>query len=336
MAISTDSPKQFSFLWRALVFAPVTLLRLYSRVHPKEKIEGVEWEEIEIPSRDAGRSIKAIRYFRTGDKNRQGPRDVLLNFHGSGWVLHHWGMDHQYAGVIVKALDIDFYDMDYRKGPEYPFPAAHEDVEDAVLHFANTENTKSLSTSGFSAGANMAISGPAHVKEKLAQSRIKELSSISVLYPPCDWSTTEVAPSKNCEGGGLLLPDPVIWLFNNCGAVSPNDWLSKRFSIAQLSVDEILTKHFLAITGDADHLHDGGVKFVKALKENGHPDATFISLKNAGHSFDKDPKTALARKYTASAYDSVIDNIRRGLGQGASAGGNVDDTLRQRKATGTS
>ncbi|CAD6905225.1 unnamed protein product [Tilletia controversa] len=334
MTSPEDPPRQHSLFTRALLYVPVAIIRFATRVSRKEPIEGIKWEEIEIPSRDAGRTIKAFRYYRA-DRVRQGPRDVLLNFHGSGWMLHLWGEDHLYAGQVAKELDIDVYDMDYRKGPEAPFPAAHDDVEDAILHFANKDDVKSVSLSGFSAGANMAISGSANVQEKLSQSRIKEISSISVLYPPCDWSIADHAPSKNCEGGGLLLPPFVIWLFNACAVVDPRSFLTKRFSIAKLAspAQDIPSKHIVIVTGDGDHLHDGGVRFVKALQDGGHPDATFISLKNAGHSFDKSPKTDLARKYTASAYEAVIANIQRGLG--AAGGQSNETTLRRRQGAGT-
>ncbi|KAL9939545.1 hypothetical protein V8E36_001362 [Tilletia maclaganii] len=303
---------QHSALRRAAFALPVAAVRFATRTSPREPIEGVEWETISIPSRDQGRSIQAVRYFRTGSRDRQGARNVHLNFHGSGWVLYHWGSDQAFAGAVVKALDVDFLDMDYRKSPEHPFPAAHNDVEDAILHYANQDNVSNLSVSGFSAGANMAISGPAHLHEKIAQSRVQKISSISVLYPPCDWSVKYEAPSSDTSGGGLLLPAPLVMLFDSCAVVDPADLRAKRFSILQLQASEIPTDHILVVTGDADHLHDGGAKFIKAIQEGGHPDARFVSLPNAGHVFDKKPETELAKKYTEETYNSIIENIRKG------------------------
>ncbi|KAK0552260.1 hypothetical protein OC846_002957 [Tilletia horrida] len=317
MAIDfAENPRRaHSLFWRILFLVPVAILRLVARIQGRKPIPGVHYEELTIPSREPGRTIKAVRYRQSRNANLGSsvPRNVHLNWHGSGWVVYHFGSDHAFAGEVAKALDIDFYDLDYRKSPEHPFPAAQEDVEDALLYFANLDSVRSISVSGFSAGANMAVTGPNHIRKKLTQSKISELSSISLVYPPTAWDAPRIPPSKNTSGGGFPLPWLVKRLFNACMSVAAESFATKRFRTAEYDVDEILSKNLLVVSGTADTLYTEAAEFVKMLQGKGHPNANFLSIANAGHSFDKKPKTELARQNTKRTYDAIIENIRRGL-----------------------
>jgi acetyl esterase/lipase len=113
------------------------------------------YEFLQLPSRDPGRTIKANFYQSESKK----PSPVLINFHGSGFIVPWHGGD-EFARRVVQTTDYAVLDVAYRLGPENPFPAAIHDVEDVdkwVIANAQDFDTTRVSISGFSAGANLAL-----------------------------------------------------------------------------------------------------------------------------------------------------------------------------------
>ena len=86
---------------------------------------GVTVQQLSIPM-DDGVSIGA-RLYRP-DPEVGGPLPVLLYFHGGGWVV---GDVDSYDGLtrfFAQQGQIAVLSVDYRLGPEHPFPRGHEDA----------------------------------------------------------------------------------------------------------------------------------------------------------------------------------------------------------------
>lgn len=86
---------------------------------------------------------------------------VLFEFHGGGLVLGDAAKDDHLCERIKDELDITVIGVNYRKAPEYPYPAAWQDAYDAVnyVHKHNDEfgiNPKKMAVMGFSGGATLA------------------------------------------------------------------------------------------------------------------------------------------------------------------------------------
>ncbi|KAI2792458.1 hypothetical protein POX_b02496 [Penicillium oxalicum] len=116
-------------------------------------------EVISIPSRDAGRVIKAYVYKPTGQDYKL-PRPVLINFCGSGYVLPSFGSDDEYCRFIADRTEFIVIDVQYRLAPENPFPAAVNDAEDVaawVQSLPDQFDASRIALSGFSAGGNIAL-----------------------------------------------------------------------------------------------------------------------------------------------------------------------------------
>lgn len=145
MGISYINHKIIALFLRALV-------RPRLHLHPKPD------EIVLIPSRDAGRTIKAHVYKPASTTKQPGP--VLINFCGSGFVLRTFGSDDEYCRFVADNTDHTVIDVQYRLAPEHPFPAAFEDAEDVVT-WARSDPARFdldyVSLSGFSAGANIAL-----------------------------------------------------------------------------------------------------------------------------------------------------------------------------------
>ena len=180
-------------------------------------------EVIQIPSRNAPRTITAHIYKPKTPSVGAGP--VLLNFHGSGFVLPMHGSDDAFCRYISEKTNYTVVDVSYRMAPENPFPAALNDVEDSIKWVV--ENNKShefdlsrLALSGFSAGANLVLA----VASSTAFPKTT-FSSVIAFYPPTDLAkdpALKVAPST----AGKPIPAPVARFFNQCyipAGVDPRD-----------------------------------------------------------------------------------------------------------------
>ena len=111
-------------------------------------------EKILIPTREG-----TVEVFLHSSTKEYAP--VVFEFHGGGFVLGDARKDDTLREVIKDALDINVVGVNYRKAPEYPYPAAVEDAYDVIKYFY--DNAKRLQidkehfiTLGFSAGATLA------------------------------------------------------------------------------------------------------------------------------------------------------------------------------------
>jgi salicylate hydroxylase len=84
--------------------------------------------------------------------------NVVLHFHGGGYLIGSAKGSLEYAGRLAAAVDGTCYTVDYRLAPEYPYPAA---IDDAVAAYrgllARGIPASSVLVSGESAGGGLAV-----------------------------------------------------------------------------------------------------------------------------------------------------------------------------------
>jgi len=92
------------------------------------------------------------------------PRDanlsrVILYTHGGGFAVGSADSHRKLAGHLAKALGVSAFILDYRRSPEFPFPAQ---LEDAVAAYRGLLGkgviAEHITNAGDSAGGNLAIS----------------------------------------------------------------------------------------------------------------------------------------------------------------------------------
>ncbi|TVY82780.1 putative carboxylesterase [Lachnellula suecica] len=135
---------KFKYLRLKLYALTVRLLLRLQLGSPHPKPTNV----IYVPSRGPGqRSIKSL------------PTPVLINFHGSGFILPMHGIDDLFCRRVADDVQYTVLDVQYRLAPENPWPAAHNDAEDVVkwvLKDSEQFDLTKIALSGFSAGAHIA------------------------------------------------------------------------------------------------------------------------------------------------------------------------------------
>ncbi|KAF7973480.1 hypothetical protein HWV62_15088 [Athelia sp. TMB] len=260
-----------------------------------------------VPSRDIGRSICVEFYESTGrDKTKSAP--VLVNMHGSGFVAPALGADSEFCALVAAHTPCIVFDIDYRKSPEHPYPAALHDVEDVLVYLAahpDQFDTSNIFVSGFSAGGNLAVA----VSALLGPERVK---GVVAIYPSLDFTKRHPAPVKNMLSG-TPLPDWLCDFFEDSYVLPDQPKDDPRLSPLFVSVDQF-PKHIYLACGDADLLYQANAELAQKLRDAGHQDVKFDRFGQEGHGFDKFAKKGSVSIATKERmYNTAVDIIKRAI-----------------------
>jgi len=227
----------------------------------------------------------------------------LLNFHGSGFVLPSLGSDAEFCAFIASTTSFVVLDCDYRKSPEWPFPAAFNDARDIANYVLSQYAPSALALSGFSAGGNLAMS--------LAVSLdIDVVNALLVFYGNPDLEATHPPPS-NSHISGLQLPTWLRQFFYRCLVLQTQDRADPRLSPMNAELIRWPKEVFLAC-GEADNLHRAGELLADKLRSRKQGQVEWMSIENEAHAFDKHPKAA-SKARVERMYKAARDTLERSL-----------------------
>ena len=136
------------------------------------------------------REVKGVRV--TADvlvPKGSGPHPVLVYLHGGGWVAGspktHNKLAHRFAegGYLV-------FNVDYRLGPEHPFPAGFDDSVHAIAWAARVAgqyggDPRRLAVGGDSAGGNLTAAAVAALAD---QAGAPKVSAVLLIYGAFDFA----------------------------------------------------------------------------------------------------------------------------------------------------
>jgi acetyl esterase len=119
---------------------------------------------------------------------QQAPRPLIVYFHGGGWVSCDIETHDSFCRALAKLTDAVVASVEYRLGPEAPFPAAPEDCYAAVQwlseHSAQVHiDPNRIVVAGDSAGGNLAAVVSLMNVERQAFAICHQL----LLYPSSRW-----------------------------------------------------------------------------------------------------------------------------------------------------
>lgn len=257
-----------------------------------------------IPSRNPRRKIK-VHIYRPPLKNTEIPGPVLINFHGSGFVIPAHGSDDEFCREISQRTNHTVVDVQYRLSPENPFPAAVHDVED-VLKWVLQQHTifdmSRVSVSGFSAGGNLAL---------VASSTLfppGTFRSVITFYPSTEGHNdpaTLVAP----EAGGRPIPVSTLRLFASCYVQSEVDLQDPRL-IPSFADPALFPKNVLVITAGYDTLADEGERFAKQLQKDPRRHVVYQRMEKCNHGWDKKARIGTREwELKNRAYDLAVEML---------------------------
>ncbi|KAM0321656.1 hypothetical protein ACHAQA_010012 [Verticillium albo-atrum] len=257
-------------------------------------------DRIDIPSRDAGRTIRAHVY----QSKATSPSPVLVNFHGSGFIIPWHGSDDEFARYVATKSDFTVIDASYRLAPEHPYPAATNDAED-VLAWVSSQPEKfdvsRISVSGFSAGGNLALGA------SIGQYSIRHVIAV---YPPTDLSADPKAKYAP-DSSGKVIPGWMARIFNDAymppGVDRKTPLVSPSFAPGAEFPDNVLI-----VTGACDSLAMEAEALAKKIEAVPGKHVVCERMEGCNHAWDKNYKPGSIQETAKNkAYDLVVEMLRR-------------------------
>jgi len=202
----------------------------------------------------------ALRCYRPLGSKPEDELPALVYFHGGGWVIGDLDTHDVLCRQLANGARCAVYSVEYRMGPEHPFPAAVEDCFSATRFVAGRH--RQLAVGGDSAGGNLA----AVVSLMARDARGPEIAFQLLIYPATDQRLAHDSIKRNGEGylltkqameyfRALYLPDPAAYA----------DWRASPLlakSLAHLPPAYVLTAGY-------DPLVDEGRAYAERLAKEG-------------------------------------------------------------------
>ena len=224
----------------------------------------------QITSADGSHQIP-VRVFRPKDQRRD---DILLFFHGGGWVT---GDIESYTPACASMADLTgcvVASVDYRLAPEHPFPAGLEDcyrVARLLLEEprrAGIEDADQIVLVGDSAGANLAAAVSLRLKEEGRRGASRQI----LLYPVTHWDhdpDTSPFASVRHHGEGYRLTNTEVQDYLALYVPDPE---RRRDPLVAplLAKDHSGQPKTLLVTAELDLLRDEGEAYGHALEAAGN------------------------------------------------------------------
>ncbi|KLJ09117.1 hypothetical protein EMPG_15456 [Blastomyces silverae] len=150
----------FKYRWRLLTLAPINALAYSFKWLPW--VFSRSYSVVKIPlSRSPGRTSRALIF--TPKTPFRSLRPLHIHVHGGGFIGGIPELDNAFCKRMVDETGAVVVSISYSLAPRYPFPTAHQNVQDAAAYIvANAErlwgaNPKLLTLSGCSVGSNLAL-----------------------------------------------------------------------------------------------------------------------------------------------------------------------------------
>jgi acetyl esterase len=254
-----------------------------------------------------------VRIFEPREQRRD---DVLLFFHGGGWVT---GDIVSYTSACTTMADLTgcvVASVDYRLAPEHPFPAGLEDcyrVTRALLKDpgrAGIDDADKIVLVGDSAGGNLVAAVSLLLRERGQRGASRQI----LLYPVTHWDhDPETSPfaSVHRHGEGYRLTNTEVQDYFDLYVPDLEQRRDPR--VAPLMATDLSGQpETLLITAELDLLCDEGEAYARALKEAGNT-VQVHQVAGALHGFIILPRFS---RYLREAYEVInafLDHDPAGL-----------------------
>ena len=145
-----------------------------------------------------------------------GPFPVIVYFHGGGFVIATIDTYDSSARALANAAGAVVMSVEYRKGPEHKFPAAHDDAYAAYLWAVRNASqiggdSTRIALVGESAGGNLALATAMQVRDSTG---VRAPVSIVAVYPVVGSDTTTESYTRNALAKPLNRPI-MTWFFRH-------------------------------------------------------------------------------------------------------------------------
>jgi acetyl esterase/lipase len=203
--------------------------------------------------------------------SKQGPHEVLLFFHGGGWVTGNIDSYDDVCATLAEKTNHTVVSVDYSLAPEHRFPAGLEDcycVARELYLKPSLFNVKAnqITMIGDSAGGNLAAAVSLAARDRGEFMPARQI----LIYPSTfnDHSEQSPFPSVRENGTGYLLTSKRICDYMELYQSGEED-LQNPYFAPLLATDFSHQPKTLIITAEYDPLRDEGEEYGQKLKESG-------------------------------------------------------------------
>jgi acetyl esterase len=209
----------------------------------------------------------AMRHYRPAGSRQDEMLPALVFFHGGGWTIGDLDTHDVLCRELANGARCAVLAVEYRVGPEAPFPAAVEDCAAATRFvFAKAASlgvdAARIAVGGDSAGGTLAI-----VVSMLAREARGAMPCFQLLiYPATDQRAASASHERN--GRGYLLTSDLFRYFRSSYLPDQQQWTDWRASPALAASLAGLPPAFV-LTAGYDPLVDEGREFAQRLQRDG-------------------------------------------------------------------
>lgn len=227
-----------------------------------ELLELAEVKEITV---DGASGLIPARLYKPYSKDKK-PMPIVVYFHGGGFVLADNDVYDATPRSLANKTKAIFVSVEYRKGPESKFPAAHDDAYAAYKWVVNNAaslggDPKRVAVAGESAGGNLALNVAIRARDEKFQLPIHEL----LIYPVAG-NNMETESYKKYGDAKPLNKPMMVWFMDNY-LNTPAEKNDPRINLVAADLKGI--KPATIITAQVDPLRSEGEELAKQMKKQG-------------------------------------------------------------------
>ncbi|MDR1437754.1 MAG: alpha/beta hydrolase [Puniceicoccales bacterium] len=239
---------------------------------PRQRQKPLTISDILIPSLYDNAKISA-RFYRPDE----GQNDLILYFHGGGWMQGSVQNDDDLCCKIARGLEICVLSIEYRLAPENPFPIGLDDAVSSYV-WANREEAwnvlhgnefRNIYICGESSGGNLAASAILKIHDEFG--KIKCPAGQILFYPPL--SANLFSASYDAFGKGHILTGELLqnFYYNYLGQEFAFIDKSNSYIFPCSEPDATKFVKTLIIAAGLDPLRSSSEEFATKLRDAGVP-----------------------------------------------------------------
>jgi acetyl esterase len=196
-----------------------------------------------------------------------GPKPVIMYFHGGGWVIGDLDVCDNPVRRIANRTGAVVVSVDYRLAPEHVYPAGFDDcyaaTEWVAKHAAELGGDPArVATCGDSAGGNLAAAVALAARDRQGP----RLAAQLLIYPVTNFDFTTRSYEQNGEGY-LLTKGSMVWFWAHY--LGPQDLGKDAFACPARADDLVGLPPAFVATAEFDPLRDEGEAYAANLRAAG-------------------------------------------------------------------
>jgi len=246
---------------------PAVARRLYRESRAALTPEPPAVESVQLLLAPAAGGPVPVRHYRPAGSRRDEVVPALVYYHGGGWVIGDLDTHDVVCRTLANGARCAVFSVEYRKGPEAPFPAGVEDSFGALQFVAKNAAALAVDPARIAVGGDSAGGNLAAVMSLMARDAGGPAISFQLLiYPATDQRMGH--PTIDSNGVGYLLEKKSMLYFRSHYLPREQDWQDWRAS-------PLLAKSLaglppaLLMTAGFDPLLDEGRAYADRLAKEG-------------------------------------------------------------------